>query len=500
MTLPLLLFSAAQIRQIEAGAIANGVASYTLMQRAAAAAGMLLQQRWPDARSVTLVCGTGNNGGDGFALATLLRAAGCQVTVLSLGEIASLPAEAARAHSDMRLSGVKDQPFEADTAALLLGEADVVVDAVLGIGVRSPLQQLVQQAIAAINACGRPILALDLPSGLDPDRGTASMAVSATATISFIGWKQGQFQCDGPDCCGELHLDSLELEPQVSLLTASMQRIAEHDVVTVLPRRIRNSHKGMFGRVLIVGGGAGMPGAVRLAGEAALRVGGGLVTVASLPQHEAIILGARPELMFRGVADASWLEAQLSDFDVIAIGPGLGLDAWGQSMLQTVLAARVDGQSLVIDADALTLLARHHHGLHRDDWVLTPHPGEAATLLGVQAQQVQSHRSAALSALIVRRGGTIVLKGAGTLVGKAKAVPLLCDRGNPGMAVPGMGDVLTGAIAGLLAQNRDGFSAAAAAVFLHAVTGDRCAKLGERGLLALEVATGLRGVLAEICE
>ena len=227
------------------------------------------------------------------------------------------------------------------------------------------------------------------------DRGTASVAVEATATVSFIGWKQGLFLSDGPAYCGELHLDSLQLDAQITSAVASMRRITRADLASVLPPRVRNSHKGMFGRVLIVGGGPGMPGAVRLAGEAALRCGAGLVTIASLPQHESIVLGARPELMFRGIADAAALASMLSSFDVIAIGPGLGQGDWAQSMLQAVLSARIGGQSLVIDADALNLLAERHAGLRRDDWVLTPHPGEAATLLGRSTAEVQADRPAA---------------------------------------------------------------------------------------------------------
>jgi NAD(P)H-hydrate epimerase len=264
-----------------------------------------------------------------------------------------------------------------------------------------------------------------------------------------------------------------------------------------VPPRPRHSHKGQFGRVVILGGGEGMPGAVRLAGEAALRVGAGLVTVASLPQHLSV-LGARPELMFRALHGGKDVQAVVAEADVLAIGPGLGRSDWARDVLETALAARQPRQRLVVDADALNLIAEGFGLQHCVDWVLTPHPGEAARLLGVSTEEIQQDRAAALSALCERRGGTIVLKGAATQTGHAGEVPWLCDRGNPGMAVPGMGDVLTGAIAGLLAQGGKPFECAAAAVHAHALAGDQCAWHGVRGMLALEVATQLRAVLAQL--
>jgi NAD(P)H-hydrate epimerase len=241
-----------------------------------------------------------------------------------------------------------------------------------------------------------------------------------------------------------------------------------------------------------------MPGAVRLAAEAALRVGAGLVTVASLPEHLGAVVGARPELMFHALSAASDVDAPLAVADVVALGPGLGRGPWAKQILSAVLAARRPDQRLVVDADALNLIAAGHGPSRIEDWVLTPHPGEAARLLGIGIADVQADRLAALRALCERRGGTIVLKGATSLVGHRGEVTRLCDRGNPGMSVPGMGDVLTGAVAGLLAQTSHVFAATSAAVYAHAVAGDRCARLGVRGMLALEVAQELRAVLAQL--
>ncbi|MEJ0100808.1 MAG: NAD(P)H-hydrate dehydratase [Pseudomonadota bacterium] len=493
MLLPEEIYSATQVRQMEVAAIAAGTAGYTLMQRAGAAALGALRQRWPLARSVVVVAGPGNNGGDGLVLARLARQAGLSVTVLLVAEADALRGEARQAHDDLLAGGVSPQSFD----AAALSQGDVIVDALLGIGVRAPLREDWRLAIEAMNASTRAVFALDIPSGLEPDQGRALPAVRATATISFLGLKQGLFVGEGPEHAGEILFDGLRVESAVSGPPA-LQRISHEDLAGVLPQRPRQSFKSQFGRVLVVGRGAGMPGAVRLAAEAALRVGAGLVSVASLPEHLGAVVGARPELMFHALRDAGDVQSAVAVADVIALGPGLGRDGWAKSVLAAVFAARRPEQRLVVDADALNLIAAGHGPARLEDWVLTPHPGEAARLLGIDTKQVQADRLAALAALCERRGGTVVLKGATSLVGHQGEVPRLCDRGNPGMAVPGMGDVLTGAIAGLLAQATQAFDATSAAVYAHAVAGDRCARLGVRGVLALEVAQELRAVLAPL--
>ncbi len=295
MTLPSALYSVSQIRQLEAAAIAGGTPGFNLMLRAGAAADALLRLRWPSARRVVVVAGPGNNGGDGLVLARLALQRGLTVKVLRVGNAAAVGGEAAQAHAQLLEAGMAEQEFD---AAQLVG-ADVVVDALLGIGVRAPLQSSWLAAIAAMNACGRPVLSLDVPSGLDPDSGRALPAVKANATLVFIALKQGLFLGDGPDHAGELHFDALDVaEPQSQPI---LQRLTDASLAAALPVRPRQSHKSQFGRVVIIGGGAGMPGAVRLSGEAALRVGAGLVTIASLPEHLEAVVGARPELMFRAL-------------------------------------------------------------------------------------------------------------------------------------------------------------------------------------------------------
>lgn len=494
MAFPEEIYSVAQVRQIEAAAIAAGTSGYTLMQRAGSAAFGALRQRWPLARSIVVVVGPGNNGGDGLVLARLARQAGLAAVVLLVADAAALRGEARQASEDLAASGIHTLAF--DPAAL--AHADVVVDALLGIGMRAPLRTEWQQVIVALNACQRPVFALDIPSGLDPDNGHALLAVRAAATISFLGLKQGLFVGEGPEHAGEVLFDSLGVEVPATAGPPVLRRLGHDDLAQLLPQRPRRSHKSQFGRVLVVGGGVGMPGAARLAAESALRVGAGLVTVASLPEHLAAVIGARPELMFHAVREPDDVRAALPQADVIALGPGLGRNVWAKGVLAAVLAARQPRQRLVVDADALNLIAAGHGPSHMADWVLTPHPGEAARLLGSSIAAVQADRLGALRMLCGQRGGTIVLKGATSLVGHAGEVPRLCDRGNPGMAVPGMGDVLTGAIAGLLAQSGQVFAATGAAVYAHAVAGDRCARQGQRGVLALEVAQELRAVLAQL--
>jgi NAD(P)H-hydrate epimerase len=231
-----------------------------------------------------------------------------------------------------------------------------------------------------------------------------------------------------------------------------------------------------------------MPGAARLAAEACLRVGAGRVTVAVAAQNVAAVVASRPELMCVPLVGAETVQRLAARCDVLAVGPGLGQDAWARVALEAALAC---GKPLVVDADALNLIAAEPPRTPRE-WILTPHPGEAARLLGRTGAAVQADRPGSLAALVARYGGTVVLKGAGTLLGRSGVVPALCEHGNPGMASPGMGDVLTGVIAGLLAQCRDPWRAARAGVLVHALAGDAAARNGERGLLAGDLIEELR--------
>lgn len=263
----------------------------------------------------------------------------------------------------------------------------------------------------------------------------------------------------------------------------------------LLSPRVPDAHKGLFGHVLVIGGQPGMSGAVRLAGEAALRTGAGLVSVATHPEHAALISVARPELMSHGVDDAEALRRLAARATVIALGPGLGTGAWGSMLFTTALGLPMPA---IVDADALNVLAQVSH--HRKDWILTPHAGEAARLLAVTSQEIQHNRPRAARAIAERYGGVCVLKGAGSLVAVAGEAQLhRCDAGNPGMAAGGMGDVLTGVIAALVAQGLSLADAARAGVWIHATAGDRCAaSIGVPGMLALDVCQALPQALHDI--
>ncbi|MBX5461331.1 MAG: NAD(P)H-hydrate dehydratase [Steroidobacteraceae bacterium] len=487
MALPTVLYSAAQVRALDKYVIETlGVPGYTLMKRAGEAALRYLRSRWPTAYRIVIVCGGGNNGGDGYVLARFAQAAGLTVTVLAAVPPESLKGDARHAWEDFTASGGRVQPF----SAAQLADGEVIVDALLGTGARGPVRGDFCRIVQAINAAARPVFAIDVPSGLDSDTGVpAGDAVRADCTVTFVGLKTGLFIGDGPEFAGTVYFDDLEVTaPTQPDFTPRLERILDSEISRALPRRKRAAHKGDFGRVLIVGSGVGMPGATRLAGEACLRVGAGLVTVAVAPENVAAIAAGRPELICLPLAEVAALHEPIERADVIAIGPGLGRSAWARRALDVVLES---GKPLVVDADALNLIAEAGQ-LVRRNWILTPHPGEAARLLATSTADVQRDRLSALSQLVERYGGTVVLKGAGTLVGTQGRTPGVCERGNPGMATAGMGDVLTGAIAGTLAQCGDPWLAARVGVLVHAMAGDAAARTGERGLLAGDVAKELR--------
>lgn len=483
--LPAGIYTAEQVRALDRCAIERfDVPGYELMTRAGHAALNALRRHWPDARTLCVFCGPGNNGGDGYVLARVARAQGLRVHVVALADPAGLGGDARRAYAEFSAAGGTCEDWHPHSVRF----ADVIVDAVFGTGLARPVDGRAAEIIAAINGAGRPVLALDIPSGLHADTGhVLGTAVRANVTVTFIGRKLGFYVGEGPDRVGRLVFDDLGVPPAVlSAVPATRQLIDESVVACALPTRPRAAHKGRHGHVVIVGGASGMGGATCLAGEAALRTGAGLVTVAAHP-HSLAALAGRPELMSVALTAPADLERAIDRATVLAVGPGLGQSPWAMGLLAMALAS---GKPIVVDADALNLLA--HATQTRPDWVLTPHPGEAARLLGTTTDAVQADRVGAVIELQHRYGGNVVLKGAGSLVETARDGGWVCDRGNPGMATAGMGDVLTGVIAGIAAQCGDLSLAARAGVFVHADAGDRAAALGERGLLAADVIDRLR--------
>ncbi len=503
MSRPTAIYSAAQVRALDAWEIQKrGVPSYSLMTRAAEGALQVVRGRWSHAKRIVIVCGGGNNGGDGYVLARLARDAGLQALVLAATPPDQLTGDARRAQEAWIAAGGAAPGFAADA----LSGGDVIVDALLGTGMRGRPRPEAIAVIRAIHAARRPVLALDLPSGIDADSGVVhEAAVRAEVTITFVAFKSGLFLGAGPEHAGAVVLDELGIvAPTLPQFVPLMRRIDETELAAALPRRARDAHKGSHGRVLVIGGGAGMPGALRLAGEAALRSGAGLVTAAGMPENLLPVTATRPELIYLPVSDNS-LDAAVRAADVLAIGPGLGVGEWAQRLWAQML--RVEDIPAVVDADALNLLALTPVKLP-EDWIITPHPGEAARLLGTDTRDVQADRLGAVRELHARYGAITVLKGAGSLVasgtGGAPEI-FICERGNPGMASAGMGDVLTGVIAGVRAQVADSALAARVGVLVHALAGDAAAhsssggrvdgRSGQRGLLAGDVLAELRGCI-----
>ncbi|HXH03118.1 MAG TPA: NAD(P)H-hydrate dehydratase [Candidatus Competibacteraceae bacterium] len=492
--LPSALYRAAQVREIDRRAIQeHGIPGYELMCRAGAAAYATLCRRWP-AGPLTVLCGAGNNGGDGYVIARLAQQDGRPVRLLYLQDPHRLRGDAYTAYAAAAASGVPMAPF---AAAGLVGAA-VIVDALLGTGLTRPVEGIWRAAIEAINTQPAPVLAVDIPSGLCADSGAAlGLAVRAAVTVTFIALKRGLFTGQGPDCSGALCYADLGVPPAwYADLEPAARRYAGEDLPVLLPPRLRGAHKGRYGHVLVVGGEHGMAGAARMCAEAAARCGAGLVSLATRPEHAAWMALARPELMAHGIPDAAALEPLLRRASVVALGPGLGRGEWGRALFERVLESTLP---LVVDADGLNLLAERPR--RRERWILTPHPGEAARLLNASVAEVEADRFHAATELARRYGGVTVLKGAGSLIAAdaADSVPWVNQSGNPGMATGGMGDVLTGVIAALLAQGLPPTDAARAAVYLHGRAGDLAAADGERGLLASDLFPHLRRLVNPPC-
>jgi ADP-dependent NAD(P)H-hydrate dehydratase / NAD(P)H-hydrate epimerase len=479
------LYVAGQVRELDRRAIAGGIPGYDLMQRAAGACWQAMCEHGTPSR-IAVVCGAGNNGGDGYEIARLARAAGIAVELFATAP--PRDGDAVTAHAAWLADGGAVRPLPAQLPAV-----DWVVDAVLGTGLTRPPEGAAQAAILAINAAGMQgarVLAVDLPSGLDASSGhVPGDCVHADLSVSFIGNKLGLWTGRGPEFSGQRRFDALAVAAGLHAGVQPVALLQSAAALERLGRRARDAHKNQSGHVLIVGGNHGMGGAALLAARAALRAGAGLVSVATRAAHAAALTAVQPELMVHGIEAPAQLDALLARAGVVALGPGLGQDEWARALFAKLIAGEAP---LLLDADALNLLARLPR--RREHWILTPHPGEAARLLQCGAAQVQADRLAALEQLQARYGGSVVLKGAGSLVSGAPAA--VCGFGNPGMAVAGMGDALSGVIAALWAQTGDSELAAQLGVLAHALAGDRAAESGgERGLLPSDVIAAVRGLV-----
>jgi NAD(P)H-hydrate epimerase len=480
------LYDNAALRQAEKRTASLAGDDFILMQRAGLAAWHCVLAHWPQAQRIVVACGPGNNGGDGYVLARHALEAGRAVRVLRLPGHAPRSEVAKRAEREFRAAGGQVADYSGGIDA-----ADLVVDALFGIGLRRAPDDAAAALVAAMNDAAAPVLALDAPSGVDADTGgVPGVAVRATRTLQLLGAHAGLATGAALDHVGVRELATLDVDSDVlSPDTVVAEALRADGLRRFLSPRQRNSHKGRSGRVLCVGGDHGKGGAVMLCAEAALRSGAGLVDVATRAGPVVALLSRRPEVMAHAIDAPTGLHALAELADVVAIGPGVGQEAWGKSLFSALFDI---GKPLVVDADALNLLAANPRQLPPDT-VLTPHPGEAARLLGVSTGEVQADRRASAHALCERHACTIVLKGAGTVVAAPGRTARIIDAGNPGMAVGGMGDVLTGVIAALRAQGLDAFDAACCGALLHGAAGDAAADDGgERGLLPSDLFVPLR--------
>ena len=481
------LYQKHQIRELESLVMNEGIDDeWGLMNKAGAAAFQALQARWPLVKQICVYCGKGNNAGDGFVVARLAHEAGFDVTIVTLTSLSEYKAAAFQAAQSCVDAGLELVPYHAD----LNIKADLIVDAILGIGIKGEVSEVYADMIESINLSKALVLAIDVPSGIDVDTGVIyGTAVKADATITFIGLKQGLFTNKAASYCGIVICDALNIpDACFEKVRPSAELLDWDSMKTFLPHRERDAHKGKYGHVLVIGGDYGMGGAVRMAAEAAMRVGAGLVTVATRPEHVSVVNTSRPEIMCHQITKAEDLIPLLKKATVVVIGPGLGKTDWAKMQLELVLS---DHHPKVLDADALNLLSENPD--HSNDWVLTPHPGEASRLLGSTAQEIQADRFVFAKKLQEKYGGIIVLKGAGSIVFSAKHLPKVCPAGNPGMATGGMGDVLSGVIGGLMAQGISQQVAAELGVLVHAIAADCAAEEGgERGLLATDLMPYIR--------
>jgi NAD(P)H-hydrate epimerase len=486
--LPDALYSAAQVRALDASLIAAGTPGFELMQRAARATWRALVRQWPTANELSVLAGHGNNAGDGYLVAVLARRAGWSVRVLAVADPQGLQGDAALAHAEAVSEGVAIESW--GVRPELRG---IMLDALLGTGLTGEVREPYASVIAAINTSGLPVAAVDIPSGLCADTGRVlGCAVRADLTVTFIGLKTGLFTGDAADVVGELVFNDLHADPQLLEGAPTSARRLTAGNLPRLASRAPTSHKGRFGHVLLIGGDRGLGGAILLSAQSALRSGAGMVSVATRSEHVAAALARTPEAMVLGTSSANQLMALLQKVSVLVVGPGLGQAAWGRSLLSAAANAPLPQ---VWDADALNLLAEARVSLP-EGCVITPHPGEAARLLGIGTADVQADRPAAARALSKKYTAVVVLKGAGSLIAHPDGRLALCHQGHPAMATAGLGDVLAGLLGALLAQGMAPFDAACLAVWLHANAGEQQGKSG-RGLAASDLIPAIRQLLEE---
>jgi hydroxyethylthiazole kinase-like uncharacterized protein yjeF len=491
------LYSVDSIRGIEQTAL-HTLPPFTLMQRAGkavAAFALAMQTDSNKSKSILVLAGPGNNGGDALEAASLLAKNGCEVVVLLTADPEALPSDAKRAYAHAVATGTVFINLQHIDSIAQTGWT-LIIDGLFGIGLKRPVDGDIRQLIAAINILHVPVLAIDVPSGLNADTGTvigdaSGIAIRATHTLTFIGDKSGLHTCDGRDHAGEVSVDALDI-PDESFVSSAMALSTIAMFSHALRARQHNSHKGSYGDVVVLGGAQGMSGAVILSARAAAKCGAGRVFIASIA-GDLTYDSLQPELMCHVAT-----EIDFSGRTIVA-GPGMSTSRDAHDLL---VKAMVADTPLILDADALNLVAeeaalQQKILSHRASILMTPHPLEAARLLGITTAQVQSDRIAAARKLATTFNAMIVLKGSGSVIAAPDGNIAINPTGNPALATAGSGDVLSGVCGALLAQQWPAWEAALAAVWLHGAAADQLVArgIGPVGLTAGELIPEIRLLL-----
>ncbi|MEI6894644.1 MAG: NAD(P)H-hydrate dehydratase [Colwellia sp.] len=508
------VYSAKQVLQNEANvAQSQGISMYALMQTAGAAVFAQLLKSWPNSKHILLLCGQGNNGGDGFIVAQLAQQKNIKVSVLLACDVCQLKGDARLAYENMLCAGVALIADKLSTKNNTQGLAiindfkgDVIVDALFGIGFTGQLSPNLQGLVSSVNHHNAKVISIDIPSGLCATTGIVHgdniviQAIIADITLTFIVYKQGLLTGQAANFVGKLFLASLAINSPFTQQVPTNNYVSQYKLPLRLPRRLPATHKGNSGLLLTVGGGLGMPGAIRLASEAALRCGAGLVAVSCHQKNHLSVTNGRPELMLVPSTSTTLERSpQLNKAKVYLIGPGLGQSSEAQQLFELLCkTSQAQHKTIIVDADALTLLSNiklTQAKQHYQHWILTPHPKEAAALLHCDVASIEADRYAAVRAIANQYGGICLLKGAGTLVSDGEDV-FINNSGNAGMATGGMGDVLSGVIAALVMQSDNIFDATCLAAYIHGASADIIAnKKGQRGLLASDLIIPLQQLL-----
>lgn len=514
------LLSAAESRELDRlSRDKYGVASYALMTRAGEAVGAAAMRRWPQAGrdGVLVVAGKGNNGGDGMVAARALKVQGVPARVMLLASAQTLKGDAARAHREFVQAGgaVVEVDGEAGLDAAVAGHPGVIIDAIFGTGLNAEVRGLARRAIEAINNAHAPVVAVDIASGVNSDTGAVmGAAVRAALSVTFGFAKFGHVSYPGAGYCGALEIAEIGFAPAAIGEVAPRGRLLDAaEMRPLLAPRPDDSHKGNYGHVMVIAGSRGKSGAAVLAARGALRMGAGLATAAIPESIAAIVAAGQAELMTEPVADrdghfdgqhAPGVLAKLVEGkDALVVGPGVGQSDDTRALLEWLIGEGVGPRRpMLIDADGLNVIAQAGAAMlsrARGPIVLTPHPGEAARLLGTTTAAVNGDRITAARRICQLTGAAVLLKGARTVIAGTGGEVYVNGSGNPGMATPGMGDVLSGIIGALLGQGRAPLEALALGAFVHGWAADRlAARIGPVGYLAGDLADELPAALAAL--